>query len=177
MRINVRGVPADGLALAGYVSLERLATEELARVADVLRVYVEVAVRRYVEGFHVKGRVLAHVGMNCSRCLAPFERDVEGTFEMMYQPRIEEKEEEQRENIESDVGITYYTGNEIDLAPEVHQCLLLAIPMQAVCSADCRGLCPGCGVDLNREPCRCAAPRRHQEHATLDDLRRKWGAR
>ena len=33
--------------------------------------------------------------------------------------------------------------------------LLLNLPMKHLCREDCKGLCPGCGVNLNREPCRC----------------------
>ena len=26
---------------------------------------------------------------------------------------------------------------------------------KTLCSEDCKGLCPGCGVNLNHEACRC----------------------
>jgi uncharacterized protein len=28
--------------------------------------------------------------------------------------------------------------------------------MKQLCKSDCKGICPGCGVDLNREKCRCS---------------------
>jgi uncharacterized protein len=31
----------------------------------------------------------------------------------------------------------------------------VALPMQALCRADCRGLCPQCGKDWNEGPCQC----------------------
>ena len=33
--------------------------------------------------------------------------------------------------------------------------LLLQLPTKLLCREDCRGLCPGCGVNLNYEVCRC----------------------
>jgi uncharacterized protein len=33
--------------------------------------------------------------------------------------------------------------------------LIVNIPMRIVCSEDCRGLCPKCGVNLNEESCNC----------------------
>ena len=32
---------------------------------------------------------------------------------------------------------------------------VLHLDTKNLCSPDCKGLCPGCGADLNREPCRC----------------------
>ena len=44
----------------------------------------------------------------------------------------------------------------IDLSEDARQTILLAVPLKLLCREDCQGLCPGCGVDLNREACRCA---------------------
>lgn len=59
----------------------------------------------------------------------------------------------------------------INLTPDVREDILLALPMVMVCSDTCRGLCKVCGVNLNREKCRCQ--RRDQENAwrILDGLR------
>ena len=43
----------------------------------------------------------------------------------------------------------------IDLLEAVRQHALLAVPMQPFCTPDCRGICPGCGVNLNRADCEC----------------------
>ena len=32
---------------------------------------------------------------------------------------------------------------------------ILDLDTKNLCSEDCKGLCPGCGADLNVEPCRC----------------------
>ena len=71
--------------------------------------------------------------LECSRCLAavrlPFTAALERTYE------IGEKE--------------------IDIAGELREALLLALPGKPLCRADCRGLCPRCGKDLNEGPCGC----------------------
>ncbi len=33
--------------------------------------------------------------------------------------------------------------------------IVMDLPYQTVCSKDCKGLCPNCGVDLNHETCSC----------------------
>jgi len=33
--------------------------------------------------------------------------------------------------------------------------VLLEVPMAPLCDADCKGLCPRCGANRNRETCGC----------------------
>ena len=53
-----------------------------------------------------------------------------------------------------------------DLTDELRQSIILALPTYPVCRADCRGLCPTCGKNLNEGPCACV----HEEHDG------RWGA-
>ncbi|HUZ08924.1 MAG TPA: DUF177 domain-containing protein [Acidimicrobiales bacterium] len=48
--------------------------------------------------------------------------------------------------------------DQLDLGPMVHESLVLELPLTPLCHPDCRGLCPGCGVDRNHEACACVAP-------------------
>jgi uncharacterized protein len=45
---------------------------------------------------------------------------------------------------------------EIDLGPYLRDEVILAIPGFAECRADCRGLCAGCGENLNEAECKCS---------------------
>jgi len=58
----------------------------------------------------------------------------------------------------------------INLTTDVREDILLALPMVAVCSAECRGLCSGCGVNLNRKNCKCKRPEKKNVWGILDDL-------
>jgi len=59
----------------------------------------------------------------------------------------------------------------INLTPDVREDILLALPMVAVCSADCRGICSECGVNLNRKNCKCKRTDKKNVWEILDDLR------
>ena len=48
------------------------------------------------------------------------------------------------------MGLSFYTGEDIDLSPFVREQTLLALPLRPLCSEKCRGLCPDCGAELNR---------------------------
>lgn len=59
----------------------------------------------------------------------------------------------------------------INLTADVHEDIVLALPMVAVCSDACRGLCIGCGVNLNREQCKCKRQGKTTGWQILDNLR------
>ncbi|MDD6263125.1 MAG: YceD family protein [Eubacteriales bacterium] len=72
------------------------------------------------------------------------------------------------ENAEEDELILCENG-ELELDDTVNEALTLAMDLRPLCTPDCKGVCFGCGADLNREPCRCA-PRINPELEKLKDL-------
>ena len=46
----------------------------------------------------------------------------------------------------------YLHDGSLDLAGWARDALALALPDKILCRAECAGLCPVCGKDLNREP-------------------------
>jgi uncharacterized protein len=73
------------------------------------------------------------------------------------------------EEIEIDAGdaeIGFYEGGGIELEDILREQVLLALPMQRVCSESCKGICPVCGKNRNETDCGC-----HVEGT--DD---RWGA-
>ena len=43
----------------------------------------------------------------------------------------------------------------MDLEDLARTAFILDMDTVVLCSPHCKGLCPGCGVNLNREKCRC----------------------
>ncbi|HBL16834.1 MAG: hypothetical protein A2X36_15215 [Elusimicrobia bacterium GWA2_69_24] len=70
---------------------------------------------------------------NCSRCLAEHRVDFAASAEETYP----------------------LDQDSVDVGEEVRQAALLEVPQRSLCRADCKGLCPQCGKDLNAEPCGC----------------------
>ena len=56
---------------------------------------------------------------------------------------------------EENDDILLLDGTELDLDEVVTEAFVLAMDTENLCSDDCKGLCAGCGVNLNEEPCRC----------------------
>jgi uncharacterized protein len=61
----------------------------------------------------------------------------------------------------------------LEIDDDLRSELLLALPMNPLCSNDCQGLCPVCGTDLNKSQCKCIkedTASAVSPWSTLDDL-------
>jgi len=45
-----------------------------------------------------------------------------------------------------------------DLSSLIHDCIALSRPSEYRCSDNCKGLCPICGCNLNKNSCNCGKP-------------------
>ena len=64
----------------------------------------------------------------------------------------------------------------VDITDDIREEILLAVPDRFKCSEDCKGLCPGCGADLNTEPCRCGKKRKKKKTDSGNDHDHTWDA-
>jgi uncharacterized protein len=118
---------------------------------------ISLSIVREYGHIRLNGRIATSVALSCSRCLAGFSRDLLSTFTIYYTQSTENfAEEDEVELGESDLISAYYSGDEIDFSDEIAQQVLLEIPYKPLCSDDCRGLCPTCGVDMNSVECGCS---------------------
>lgn len=107
---------------------------------------------------YIKATVQSKVHFSCDRCLKEFEQDLNGDlklyFEVVSQGVLGHLVDEDG-NQDDSVRIFRPDKKVIDLTPDIRDTLLLAIPMKTICAEDCRGICPGCGNDLNSSSCSC----------------------
>ena len=54
-----------------------------------------------------------------------------------------------------ELEISYYQGDFIDLTPIICEQIILQIPIKPLCSEECKGLCPHCGINMNVASCSC----------------------
>ncbi len=128
--------------------------EEDFRVASPVSLTFDVvkADRR----FTLTGRVAATLGLACSRCAEPMTLPVDLVFDLTYLPQPTEAEQGEFEVAEEDLGVAYYTDETIDLGHLMREQFYLAAPMKPLCTDQCLGLCPTCGVNRNTTPCTCS---------------------
>ena len=99
------------------------------------------------EGFTVTGEATVTIADRCARCNEPFEKPFSFSFEDRFVKAVLREEEDETYPFEGDV---------IDLTQAFMDELFLQLPIVSLCKDDCKGLCPVCGVDLNRFRCKCA---------------------
>jgi len=116
---------------------------------------VSISIYRAGSKFVLNGEVSGKLCARCDRCLDVFEKDFSTAFEVYLMFPAEGDFMEETELDDQDMGVDFVTGDEVDLAAIAREQIYLAIPMKLLCSENCAGICPGCGANLNREPCRC----------------------
>lgn len=114
----------------------------------------EAVLQRVGADVHVTGNIAAEVNLTCHRCLSIFQQRTEASFSYVVVMETAGEEEEVHLR-KDDLNVTYCDGNEVKMGELFHEQMLLQLPMRQLCRQDCRGLCPGCGADLNTESCRC----------------------
>ncbi|MBQ7485069.1 MAG: DUF177 domain-containing protein [Oscillospiraceae bacterium] len=82
----------------------------------------------------------------CDRCLTEFDLPKSASYACIL---AEEKQFDDNEEI------VLLEDDTVDLAALARTAFILAMDMKILCSPDCKGLCGGCGANLNAEPCRC----------------------
>lgn len=114
---------------------------------------------RTEKGIWVHARVDTATPCTCSRCLAEYSQRLEFTFDEEFFSTVDVNTGARLPlpPPESD-AFTIDANHLLDLTEVMRQYTLVSIPLKPLCRADCRGLCPTCGADLNREPCACPAP-------------------
>ncbi|MFQ5688751.1 MAG: DUF177 domain-containing protein [Gemmatimonadota bacterium] len=94
------------------------------------------------------GRLAARLSYECRRCLADVELDWALPLALWFRKGAQEAEGESLYPLNPE-------GGTLDLVPALRQELLLGVPEDALCRADCPGLCPECGAPREEESCRC----------------------
>ncbi len=115
---------------------------------------VEVAVQASVAGtgeFVVRVEVAGRRLAECRRCAETVQRPIDLEFIWVFG--------EPREEQEDDGGVRVVAADavDLDLGPVLREELILELDRWIVCRAECEGLCPSCGVNLNEMTCDCSS--------------------
>lgn len=119
----------------------------------------ELYFTRITEGILAESELRAAIKTTCTRCLTPF-----------YETVLVELEDIIRlpgSDLTPEYPVRVDEEGWADVTPLVREYLWLSLPMNPVCSPDCKGICPECGGNLNRGECVC------EDEVTIDP---RWEA-
>jgi uncharacterized protein len=117
---------------------------------DPERPELELEVSRSLSGLHLRLRGAAELVGPCVRCLeearAPIALD---TSEFVADGRPDDAP------FDEDLDSQYVEDGTLDIATWARDAVAEAVPATLLCRAECAGLCPHCGTNLNEGSCDC----------------------
>jgi uncharacterized protein len=129
--------------------------------------------RDVVEDIRLVGRFTADLEARCARCLEPVATSVAENFDLIYRPQGVDARGDEASISRAETEIGYYQNGGVQLEDVLKEQVLLAVPVKLICSAQCKGLCPQCGTNLNAGKCNCEAGLSDPRWLALQDLRKK----
>lgn len=144
----------DSMPVSGTIRMDSYAVGEKAYGLPE-GVSYDLVLTNAGDGILVTGLVKARVTGQCDRCLDPAEFEVAAEVNEYYLFHPEEGEV----SPDGDDGDGFdAVGPErtVDLSGPIRDAVVMDTPFVLLCRPDCKGLCPTCGCNLNRETCDCA---------------------
>ena len=159
IRVNTAEIGPDGLPLVGEEKPDFLELDTTKGIPVKVLENVKYNFHASMAGqdLLVTGSAFTRIRTECSKCLKEIEIRIGSDKICIFKEKVPDEI--------------------IDLTDDVREDILLSLPTRFKCSENCRGLCPGCGADLNTEPCRChkqkqkKAPQEDHTWDVLDDLK------
>lgn len=103
----------------------------------------------------IRGHLQVEMESDCDRCLGRARFPIDSRFDLFYRPSAALAGDEEEAIDEGEAEMGFYEGAGIELEDILREQILLLLPMQRVCSPDCRGICPVCGRNRNEISCDC----------------------
>jgi uncharacterized metal-binding protein YceD (DUF177 family) len=119
---------------------------------------VDLVLAKAAHVISATGCIRVSATCECVWCLSPFQVQLDipvATQFLPAQPPLPPGEYQMPPEEAEDY---YYQDGVVVLDDLVRQEVILAVPFSPQCRAECRGLCPQCGQDLNVGTCACAPP-------------------
>jgi uncharacterized protein len=124
-----------------------------------------------IKDIRLRGRLSAGLELQCARCLEPVSQEINRDFELLYRPLGADAGKDELSVTDAEAEIGYYQGEGLQFEDVLREQVLLALPLKVTCRADCKGLCPQCGKNLNEEQCSCSTEVEDPRWAALKDVR------
>ena len=176
--IRVSEIPGGGLdvfAARGRSAIPRMlegmdpAPLSTCRLTDAELVLTAESGDLWAEGLYT-----AEGEAPCDRCSEPVAVRFAKAFRSLLVPKAREPAgTSQAELREEDLDVGYYDGRGLEVNDIFWEQVALELPLKVICSEECRGICPSCGANRNREPCSCSAGTSQGPFDVLKNLKGK----
>lgn len=162
MYIRVTEIPRDGMDLTGARG-----NSWIGHLLDGMDPSPLVSIRILaanlflsLEGRNVEanGSFVSEWEALCDRCSDSVRVRMEKEFRTLFVPRDQGPAGAgDLELLPDDLDLGFYDGAGIEVVDIFREQVVLNLPAKVLCREECKGLCPRCGADRNREECGCPA--------------------
>lgn len=147
MRLNLQKIIHVPGAVIPFEFQMDLSQEEFFGAFPITRpVEVSGTVKNVADLLVLEGEASSVLDYTCDRCMGGFSREKLVPLHYLLAETLEDEEDDE---------IVLLEDGEVDLEELAFTAFILDMDTKHLCSEDCKGLCPGCGANLNEEPCRC----------------------
>jgi uncharacterized protein len=137
---DLSGRPGQMKELELDIELETAMGQGAATVPSGAKMELDVRLESVHEGILVTGELATTAQAECSRCLEPLNLAVEVDFQELFAYSLEQEDD------------FLVQDEKIDLEQAITDAVVLSLPFKPVCSEDCLGLCPECGLKMAEDP-------------------------
>jgi len=154
MWIEIAKLSPEGSLFEGEEPSVVLKTDEDSHLRACSDIKYELFAQIVSKELLVKGVISVDLELECSRCASFFSTMVaDSSFLRAYE-------------LSGDT-------ERVDITEDIREDILLLIPRFALCSDQCKGLCPQCGKNLEKDPCDCQPPQFDDTWQALDGIKLK----
>ena len=154
--------------LQGNLEALSIDFDSIDRIKDI---EVILDIQKSDNEYFCQAKITASVDLECSRCLKSFNSIVKDNTDFIVCSF--DYVEDNKDIIDNEEYVCFKGTNlSVDLTNVIRQAIILAVSMKPLCTDDCQGLCPRCGINLNDKKCSC-----HEEHIDerWEDLKKLSG--
>jgi len=155
VELDIKSLP-QGPSEAALVAEARTLDVDGPEITFEGQVQARLRVVRHDDNVLVQGVGEGRIRGECARCLEPCNQPLAAEFTVYAERRPEGGVRGLDRELEADRYLCFHDGVRLELGEAVREALLLALPLRLLCRPECKGLCAGCGANLNLEPCTCA---------------------
>lgn len=161
MRVRVDEIPDSGRTLSFHWDQEMLSRFVPPDDPFNLKLFgplnVILFLDKRADHLRITGTIKGALEVSCHRCLRPFMLPMDERVDIYLVTQEQTPRDDEKELEPDELLYEFFDGEVIEVDRLVAEQIFLALPVKLLCSDDCRGICPGCGANLNEEACRCKA--------------------
>jgi uncharacterized protein len=166
MNVNFRQIKSGGVSMSFSESAVELDLD-LDGVKMPEPIKVDLDVNKSGDEIIFQGMLSLTAELECSRCLEIFELPINSNLQFVVHLLDDIGHEDTGDD---DFVVLPKTAQEYDISKRIREAIILGLPLKAICSDMCNGLCSMCGVNLNDVECDCTPDVTDERWDTLRQL-------